>query len=105
MVLNKTFKIVHALSRDTHDFTIEFNLKPDFNMKLYLRISPSNNSTYCSLVETCLPFCMQDQNLQEENFEKNHLQSKQTKLPPNLVNIYGFKCTVSIVLLTYVKCS
>lgn len=90
---------------DTHDFTVEFNLKSDFNMKLYSSISTLNNSTYGSLVETCLPFCMQEQNLPEENLKKKPLQSKQTKPPPNLVNIYAFKCSLSIVLLKYVKCS
>lgn len=39
MLLNKTFKIVNALNRDTHNFTVEFNLKLDFNMKLCVRIS------------------------------------------------------------------
>lgn len=68
MLLNKTFKIVYASNRDTQAFTVEFNLKPDFNMKLYLGISTSNNSIYCSLVETCLPFHMQEQDLQEEHF-------------------------------------
>lgn len=56
MLLDKAFKIFRALNYDTHDFMIEFNLKPDFNMKLCLRISTLDNSIYCSLVETCLPF-------------------------------------------------
>lgn len=68
MLLNKTFKSVSASNHDTHDFTVEFNLKPDFNIKLCLGISALNNSLYCSLVETCLPFHMQEQNCQDEHF-------------------------------------
>lgn len=43
MLLNEAFKIVNASSRDTCDFTVEFNLKLDFNMKLGLGISTSKN--------------------------------------------------------------
>lgn len=74
-------------------------------MKVYLSISASNNSIYCLLVETCLPFHVQKQNLQEANLKKTPTTPKKQKPhrnTPDLVSICAFKYSISIILLKYV---